>query len=351
MTKIAVPKTIRTPRLTLRPLRPEDRQPIVEGVGNYEVSKWLSVVPYPYSLEDADAFIERSLTEGHKTWAIEDGKGLIGAIGCQTDVGYWLARPAWGKGYATEAGDAVVDHVFEETRTKSIRSAFSHGNAVSARVLDKIGFVPDGTREIDAVALAQRVTATTLILDRPRWRARRRFRVRTERLGLREFFLADTRAVMRTAGNEEVARNLQSVPLPWTEENARDWISGSRFRGRPGFRVAIRTRSGRIVGGIGLGRVAGSGPMTVMYWLGRAHWGKGYATEAMAGFMDEAYRRFPEIDVVEADHFTDNPASGRVLKKLGFIRIAEGLGTSLARLEPAPVIIYRVDRASFGVAR
>ena len=55
----AAPPTLRTPRLTLRPLTYDDCDAIAEGVGNYDVSRWLAVVPYPYSVEDARAFLER----------------------------------------------------------------------------------------------------------------------------------------------------------------------------------------------------------------------------------------------------------------------------------------------------
>ena len=109
----------------------------------------------------------------------------------------------------------------------------------------------------------------------------------------------------------------------------------------------VEIKNGPIIGGLGLGQVGGVGPVTLMYWLGRAYWGQGYATEAVRAFLAECYRRFETLDEIEADHFTDNPASGRVLTKLGFSRIGTRTGRSAARLEPAPVILYRVSRNTF----
>jgi len=71
-------------------------------------------------------------------------------------------------------------------------------------------------------------------------------------------------------------------------------------------------------------KLPGSGkPPRVMprlgYWLGRAHWGRGYATEALAALVDDAFARHPQ-ERIGAGVFTDNPASRRVLEKLGFQR-------------------------------
>lgn len=82
------------------------------------------------------------------------------------------------------------------------------------------------------------------------------------------------------------------------------------------------------------------------YFFARKHWGKGYATEAMTAFLSDIFQRFP-IDEICASHFDDNPASGRVLTKLGFTQTGKAMGSSAARLEDAPETLYRLTRTKF----
>ena len=70
-----------------------------------------------------------------------------------------------------------------------------------------------------------------------------------------------------------------------------------------------------LVGSCGLGRRA-SGAVELGYWIGRLFWGRGIATEAGLALIDIA--RALGLGRIEASHFVDNPASGRVLEKLGF---------------------------------
>lgn len=351
MATCATLQTIRTPRLTLRALRPDDARAIAEGVGNYEVARWLSVVPYPYGLDEARAYIAAALETGDCKWAICTGDDVIGAVAYTDHLGYWLARDAWGAGFATEACDAVVDHLFDGSQRDELVSSVFLGNGASGRVLRKAGFLPTGRRRIPARALRQDVEAETLALTRSRWQNRRRFRISTPRLTLRETRCDDWRALQSLGGVPEVARMLTSVTLPWTDDAVRAGLARARFRGRPGFGVTICAKDGTILGSAGLDRPAGATDYNCFCWLGRSFWGAGIATEAMQAFLRECFLRFPEIDRICADHFTDNPASARILRKLGFHRIGTAEGRSPARLEPAPVILYRVTRDSFGVSQ
>ena len=92
----------------------------------------------------------------------------------------------------------------------------------------------------------------------------------------------------------------------------------------------------------------GGDPLSLGYFLGRDDWGRGYMTEALSAFLPELFDRFPMNRIV-ADHFADNPASGRVLQKMGFEKTGEEMGISKARLEPAPLITYAVTRDTFKV--
>ncbi len=136
----------------------------------------------------------------------------------------------------------------------------------------------------------------------------------------------------------EVARNLMRMREGWSAEDAAEFIATSRWKGYPGFRLAI-TRNGTCIGGLGFGGT----PLGIGYFLAPDHWGQGVATEALSAFIPELFERFP-VNRLEADHFEDNPASGHILRKFGFTETGRDMGTSLARLEPAPTITYALHR-------
>ena len=185
----AVLPTLRTPRLTLRPLEMSDADAIVAGVGNYDVSKWLSVVPYPYTHEDAEWFLEKSISDGSKVWAICDESGFCGVIGIDDELGYWLARRAWGKGYAFEAAHGVVSHWFSEPARDTLTSGYFDGNHRSGAVLRSLGFKETGVRRREARALSQEVSSHEMRLTRPDWDRRQSFELFTPRLRIRPLFL------------------------------------------------------------------------------------------------------------------------------------------------------------------
>lgn len=341
-----LPPRIETARLSLRPLTDADRPAIIDGVGNYDVVRWLSSVPYPYDDTHARAFLESDLSAAGNCWGIEGDVGLQGVISINSELGFWLARNAWGKGYLTEAGDALIDAWFAVHDEDLTSSAFVD-NARSRHVLSKLGCVETGYGHRDSVALAQQVNAVEMTLTKPRWQARRRYRLTTPRLTLRDLRIEDLPAIRRIGADPRVAPNLFAVKMPWPEDDARRWLTSSFYRGRPGFRAAIE-RDGELIGTVGMGAAPGGGPMTAMWFMDPAHWGQGLATEAARHFLADTMDRFA-IATLWADHFADNPASGAVMRKLGFQQTKTGMGSSASRLEPAPVVIYRLDRSNLKV--
>ena len=81
--------------------------------------------------------------------------------------------------------------------------------------------------------------------------------------------------------------------------------------------------------------------MLLCLFIDTQHWGLGCAFEAMGAFLAFFMRKF-DLSEVAADHFDDNPASGAVLRKLGSQELGKGSGKSQARLEHAPVTLYRI---------
>ncbi|MGB3317210.1 MAG: GNAT family N-acetyltransferase [Albidovulum sp.] len=328
---------IKTARLTLRPPMPDDASAFAAALADWEVARWLSAPPWPYGLDDARDFLTGVATANH--WVIECQGEVAGLIGIKPDLGYWLNRHAWGKGFASEAACAVLAAHFADPAADIVRSGHFDGNTRSRHVLGKRGFRPDGFRITRCRATGDTsVLLHSMALTRAEWLAANPLLIETERLVLRPLDPEkDAGPLARIGGDESVAPMLMSVPRPWPEADARDWILRAPWRGYPGFRLGIFLKGGPLIGATGLGP---SAPMTTMYFIDPAHWDQGYATEAMQGFLDWTTRHFAP-EAIEADHFTDNPASARVLSKLGFTETGTGLGTSAARPGPAPVRIWR----------
>lgn len=164
---------IETPRLSLRPVSVEDVPALVPALGNYDVVRWLGRVPYPYSASDARDFIAGNAAQAGRVWFVHDGSGLVGGISIDGELGYWLRREVWGRGYATEAAIPAIDAHFADPAAGDLTSGHFPGNARSRRVLEKLGFRPDGARLVAARALAQEVEALTYRLVRADWIGRR----------------------------------------------------------------------------------------------------------------------------------------------------------------------------------
>lgn len=139
---------------------------------------------------------------------------------------------------------------------------------------------------------------------------------RTERLLLRPGWAEDAPALARAIGDETIARNLARVPWPYTEAHAGQFLAQPRGADTPVFLILKRTEAApQLIGCIGIDM--DEAVPEFGYWLARDHWGRGYATEAGRAVLDIA-RRALRLPRLRAGHFTDNPASGRVLEKLGF---------------------------------
>lgn len=165
--------TIKTPRLTLRQMAMSDVEMIVAGLNNMNVVKWLTVVPYPYTADDARWFITENLEGRVRSWSIWAGDDLVGNAGIEGALGYWLAEPFWGHGYATEAAIAARDYHFASTDADLLTSEYFHGNAGSAKVLGKIGLTPTGDHTAHCKATGQAVQATAMQMTRKDWEAHR----------------------------------------------------------------------------------------------------------------------------------------------------------------------------------
>ena len=139
---------------------------------------------------------------------------------------------------------------------------------------------------------------------------------RTDRLLLRPGWGEDAPLLARTIADAAVVRNLASAPWPFALSDAEAFLAAPRDPGLPSLLIAERTLAApRLVGACGLGRRP-SGAVELGFWIARPFWGRGFATEAGETLLEIA--RALRLPRLEASHFVDNPASGRVLDKLGF---------------------------------
>ena len=166
------PVTIETERLALRPFRRADAAEFARLAGEWAVASMTSDIPYPFSAAQAVSWLRP--VRGEVRFAIERERRLIGGAGYYrrpsgvAELGFWLGRPWWGQGYATEATRAIVRHGFGNRRLPGFSSAHFDDNPASARVLAKLGFEAVGRGTIACAARGHDVEVVTYWLDRQR---------------------------------------------------------------------------------------------------------------------------------------------------------------------------------------
>lgn len=141
----------------------------------------------------------------------------------------------------------------------------------------------------------------------------------TERLLLRPFTLADAPDVQRLAGDRDIAATTAAIPHPYEDGMAEAWIGQhpERFAGGESVVFAITHKAdGALLGAIGLELNAEQQRAELGYWIGKPHWNAGYCTEAARAVLRYAFEAL-RLRRVFAHHFGRNPASGRVMEKIG----------------------------------
>lgn len=169
---------------------------------------------------------------------------------------------------------------------------------------------------------------------------------RTERLLLRPSWPEDAAELHRAIADEGIVRNLARAPWPYTAEDAAEFTRQDHDERHPAFLLMLRTNGApRLIGACGLGEHDGAAELG--YWIARPYWGLGFATEASRAVIDIA-RTIGHPRLV-ASHFTDNPASGNVLRKLGFSNSGKtALRHSRGRGEATMCALYEKSLADAG---
>ncbi|MFC7704939.1 GNAT family N-acetyltransferase [Plastorhodobacter daqingensis] len=169
--------------------------------------------------------------------------------------------------------------------------------------------------------------------------------IATDRLLLRPMVADDAGDLRRIVTRPEVGRMLFVFPPDWTLAAAGAFIEATAFHGAPPFRLAI-TRAGRFIGSIGVG--AGDEP-SIFYFLDPVEAGQRLGAEAVHGFVDALFRHYP-MPALGAEVFQDNPASARLLERIGFRKTGAATHSSAARVEPAAIWLYRLTRKEYKAA-
>jgi RimJ/RimL family protein N-acetyltransferase len=164
-------------RLLLRPPTPEDAAFIAGALGDFDIAKNLSTAPHPYSEADAADFIARvskarAMGEG---WCFTIVLKAMGApLGCcgihikdgRYELGYWIAKPFWNQGYASEAGRRLLAFGFGVVKAEAVEAGWFHDNAASGRVLAKLGFAATHVEPWPCRARGETVLCNRAVLTR-----------------------------------------------------------------------------------------------------------------------------------------------------------------------------------------
>ncbi len=165
--------SLETDRLILRPLSQADAAPLTRLLNDFDVSKWLSRIRYPYGVIEMQWFIA-TLNSPYRFGIVHKDTGqIMGVIGIAEHLGYWLGQPYWGHGYMLEAAQAVVDHWFAHDGL-SLASYHFVENAKSRTILKRLGFEDMGMMQQVCLARGETLEAQSVVLTRELWQARRR---------------------------------------------------------------------------------------------------------------------------------------------------------------------------------
>jgi len=146
----------------------------------------------------------------------------------------------------------------------------------------------------------------------------------TERLVLRPYSLADAKRVQQMCGDWTIASTTLALPHPYPDGAAEQWMSTHAESFRKGTEVTLAITlkpDGPVVGSMGLTVNQTHKRGELAYMVAREHWNHGYCTEAARTLMSYGFNVL-NLNRIQAMHFPRNPASGRVMQKLGMTREA-----------------------------
>ncbi|HEY4042138.1 MAG TPA: 8-oxo-dGTP diphosphatase MutT [Rhodopila sp.] len=172
--------------------------------------------------------------------------------------------------------------------------------------------------------------------------------MKTERLSLRPLRAKDAEALHRLVNDWEVTRTLAEIPYPYPRDLADEWIAttAAQLAAGTGYHLAITGKDGRketLVGVVGLRVDTARRIGRLGYWVGRAFWGHGVATEAAKRLTSWGLANLP-IDRITGEVTEGNDASCAVLRRLGFHETGTGVRESLTTGDNHTVLLFEATR-------
>jgi len=137
---------ITTLNLVLKKPDNKDITSLIEELNNWNISKWLVEVPYPYSINDANYWIKKT-KEDEFSFNIYLNNKLIGGISISKklentkwELGYWIGEKYWGNKYAKEACESLIKYFFTNTSNNIIYASHMKDNMKSKKIILSLGF-------------------------------------------------------------------------------------------------------------------------------------------------------------------------------------------------------------------
>ena len=371
---MTTPTELKTNRLLLRPFRLSDVDDVLEYASD---PRWAAFYERPYDRGTTEHLVARAVLaswDQNAQFAMVLEDRVVGLVDLTVDherqtaeLGFGVARPLWGQGFAVEAAAAVCDWGFRTYGLVRVYARTDSRNMRSRRMLEKLGMKYEGTHRSSDVLRAERADEVTYAVLREDWQGpgeplpsvpspgARQFdttdrggfpQITTSRLTLRPFAPGDVDDVYEYARDPEWAEYLlEVVPQPYTRRNAEEYIAGRMTAPGTDF-VWAMVHGGAVIGAIRLKVDSKHETGEMGYALARSYWGQGLVTEA--GLAVVAWG-FEERGLQKIWSHADirNQRSWRVMERLGMMR--EGVLRSQNR-NPRPGH-PRVDLVSYSLLR
>lgn len=158
MVELETTPVLETARLRLRKPERRDVRRLATLLSDFDVARMTAAIPHPYSCTDAAAWVDRQADRDPArdvSFVVEakDGDGVVGGLGFHptaegTELGYWLGKPYWGRGLATEAAEAALVWAKDDWKRRYLLASHFADNPASGAVLCKAGFLYTGERRM-----------------------------------------------------------------------------------------------------------------------------------------------------------------------------------------------------------
>ena len=137
---------LHTDNLVIKKSSEKHLKSLIKELNNWNISKWLIEVPYPYSIDDAKYWVKKTKQDQYSLNIYLKNK-LIGGVSLSNqrenskwELGYWIGEEYWGNGYAIEACENLISYFFSNTNNSIIYASHMKDNIKSKKIIIKLGF-------------------------------------------------------------------------------------------------------------------------------------------------------------------------------------------------------------------